>query len=94
MKLKRQSLVSQGSLSRMLQAAAESWKRCDFQQSIEILERASRLDPANSGILLDLGNFYGNRYDYAAAERCFEKAVRIDAPGKTETLAIAGKIEP
>jgi Tfp pilus assembly protein PilF len=75
----------------MLQAAAESWKRCDFQQSIGILERASRLDPANSGILLDLGNFYGNRYDYAAAERCFEKAVRL-TPQKTETLAIAGKL--
>ena len=54
----------------------ESWQRRDFQQGIEILERASRLDPANAGILLDLGRFYGKRYDYAAAERCFEKAVR------------------
>ena len=90
MKLKRQALVSQGSLSRMLQAATESWKRCDFQQSIEILERVSRLDPANSGILLDLGGFYGKRYDYAAAERCFEQAVRI-APRKTEALAVAGQ---
>jgi Tfp pilus assembly protein PilF len=32
---------------------------------------------------------YGLRYDYAAAERCFEKAVRI-AKKKSETLAIAG----
>ena len=85
MKLKRRALVSQGSLSRMLQAAAESWQRRDFQQSIDILERASRLDPANAGILLDLGRYYGKRYDYAAAERCFEKAVRI-APRKTEAL--------
>jgi tetratricopeptide (TPR) repeat protein len=91
MKLKRQSLVSKGSLSRMFQAATESWQRRDFQQSIEILERASRLDPGNSGILLDLGNFYGQRYDYAAAERCFEKAVR-QAPQKTETLVIAGQL--
>jgi Flp pilus assembly protein TadD len=89
MKLKRQSLVSQGSLSRMLQSADEAWKRKDFQQGIEILERASRLDPANAGILLDLGRMYGLRYDYAAAERCFEKAVRI-APKKTETLTAAG----
>jgi len=90
MKLKRQSLVSQGSLSRLFQAATESWKRGDFQQGIEILERASRLDPANSGIWLDLGGFYGNRHDYAAAERCFEKAVRI-APNKTNALAAAGQ---
>ncbi len=90
MKLKRQSLVSQGSLSRMLRAANESWQRRDFEQSIETLERASRLDPGNSGILLDLGGFYGKRYDYAAAERCFEKAVRI-APGKTAALAAAGR---
>ena len=90
MKLKRQSLVSQGSLSRMFQAATESWQRRDFQQSLEILERASRLDPANSSILLDLGHFYGKRYDYAAAERCFEKAVRI-APRKTDALVAAGQ---
>ncbi|MFZ0825878.1 MAG: sulfotransferase [Verrucomicrobiia bacterium] len=74
----------------MLQSASESWQRRDFQQSIEILERASRLDPANSGILLDLGRYYGKRYDYAAAERCFEKAVRM-APRKTEALVAAGQ---
>jgi tetratricopeptide (TPR) repeat protein len=90
MKFKRKSLVSQGSLSRMFQAATESWQRCDFKQSMDILERASRLDPGNSGILLDLGGLYGKRYDYAAAERCFEKAVRI-APRKTEALVAAGQ---
>src|SRR5271154_3565713 len=90
MKLKRKSSVSQGSLTRMLQAAGEAVKRKDFQQHIELLERASRLDPANSGILLQLGRAYGLRYDYAAAERCFEKAIRV-APKKTEALAAAGK---
>jgi hypothetical protein len=59
MKLKRQSLVSQGSLSRMLQEATEPWKRCDFKQSIETIERISRLDPANASILFDLGGLYG-----------------------------------
>ena len=68
----------------------EAWQRRDFQQAIETLERASRLDPANSGILLDLGRFYGKRYDYAAAERCFEKAVRV-APRKMEALVAAGQ---
>jgi tetratricopeptide (TPR) repeat protein len=46
--------------------------------------------PANSGLLLDLGRAYGKRHDYAAAERCLEKAIRV-APQKTETLAIAGQ---
>ena len=90
MKLKRKLLVSQGSLVRMLQEATESWKRCDFQKSIEILERASRLDTANPGLQLDLGGLYGKRYDNAAAERCFEQAVRM-APRKTDALVIAGQ---
>src|SRR5271154_896421 len=88
--MKRPQLVSQGSLARMLQAAGEAWTRKDFQQNIEFLERASRLDPANASILLQLGRAYGLRYDYAAAERCFEKAIRV-APKKTEALAAAGK---
>ena len=32
----------------MLQAAEQAWQIKDFQQNLEILERASRLDPANS----------------------------------------------
>ena len=71
--MKRQRLVSQRSLSRQFQEAAEAWKRQDYQQSIEILERAARLDPANASIHLDLGRAYGMRYDYGAAERCLER---------------------
>jgi tetratricopeptide (TPR) repeat protein len=91
MKLKRQLLVSQGSVFRMIQTADEAWKRRDFQQCFESLERASRLDPANPRILLILGQRYGLRYDYAAAQRCFDKAVRL-ATGKSETLATAGQL--
>ena len=54
------------------------------------MERASRLDPANAGLLLDLGRMHALRYHYAAAEHCFEKAVRI-ASKKTETLVTAGQ---
>jgi len=90
MKLKRPSLVSKGTLTRLLQAAGESWKRCDFQQAIELMERAHRLDSANPGLLLDLGRLYGLRYDYANAERCFEQAVRI-APKKSQALVVAGR---
>src|SRR5271155_2359064 len=87
--MKQPQLVSTDSLNRMLRAAEEAWNRRDFQQNIELLERASRLDPANAGILLQLGRMYGLRYDYAAAERCYEKAVRI-APQKTQALWAAG----
>jgi tetratricopeptide (TPR) repeat protein len=89
--MKRPQLVSPGSLNRMLQSANEAWERRDFQQSFELLERASRLDPANSRILLQMGQQYGRRCDYAAAERCFEKAVRV-APRKTEVLATAARL--
>jgi tetratricopeptide (TPR) repeat protein len=91
MKLKRQSLVSQGSLNRMLQEAKAAWERRDFQQGFDLLERAHRLDPANPRILMQLGQAYGRRYDYAAAERCFEKAVRLE-PKKAEILVTVGRI--
>jgi tetratricopeptide (TPR) repeat protein len=91
MKLKRPSLVSQGSVHRMIQTADEAWKRRDFQQCFEWLERASRLDTANPSILLILGQRHGLRYDYAAAQRCFDKAVRL-ATKKSETSATAGQL--
>ena len=89
--MKRPQLVSQGSLNRMLQEANEAWNRSDFEQCFDLLERASRLDPANTRILMQLGQSYGRRYDYAGAERCFDKAVRV-ATRKAEALATAGQL--
>jgi tetratricopeptide (TPR) repeat protein len=88
--MKRPQLVSPGSLNRMFQSAEDCWKRGDIRQCIEILERASRLAPANTDVLLQLGRAHGLRYDYAAAERCFDKAIRL-APNKAEALAAAGR---
>src|SRR5450432_3108932 len=88
--MKRPSLISQGSLTRILQAAGEAWKRCDFPEAIELMERASRLNPSNAGILLDLGRMHGLRYDYAAATRCFEQAIRV-TPDKTGAMFAAGR---
>ena len=88
--MKRPQLISAGSLNRMLQAAKEAWERRDFEQSIELLERANRLDPANSKILLQLGRDHALCYQFADAENCFEKAVRV-APNKVEILAAAGR---
>jgi len=88
--MKRQRLVSQGSLSRLFQEAAEAWRKQEYQLTIELLERAARLDPANPAVLLDLGRAYGLRYDYPAAGRCLEKAIRVSAR-QEETLAEAGR---
>jgi len=90
MKLKRPQLVSQGSIARLLQAAEQAWQLKDFQQNLEILERASRLDPANSGILMQLGRVQGLRYQYAAAEQYFDRAIRL-ASNKTKAVANAGQ---
>src|SRR6516162_4081527 len=87
--MKRPTSVSKNTLNRIVQEAGDAWKRCDFQSAIEMMERASRRDPANAGILLDLGRMYGQRFDYATAEKCFERALRITGQ-KTEILVAAG----
>jgi tetratricopeptide (TPR) repeat protein len=89
----KRPLVAAGSLNRMLQAAETAWQRKDFQKCIETLQSACRLAPANADILLRLGRIYGLRYDYAAAETCFEKALRF-APRKIGMLvAIADQCQ-
>jgi tetratricopeptide (TPR) repeat protein len=88
--MKRRRFVSPGSLSRMFQEAAAAWKRQDYLQTIEILEHAAKLDPANASVHLDLGRAYGLRYNYSDAERCLEKAARV-AQRKPEALTEAGR---
>jgi tetratricopeptide (TPR) repeat protein len=87
--MKRQSLVSQGSLQRLVFSAHDAWRRCDFQKAIETMERASRLSPSNAEIFFQLGRMHGLRQNYPAAERSFEQAIRI-APRKTAAIAMAG----
>ena len=87
--MKRPTLVSAGSLNRLLQAAQQAWIQKDFPQHLELLERASRLNPSNAGIHLQLGRAHGLLYDYAAAERSFELAVRV-SPQKAQALATVG----
>jgi Tfp pilus assembly protein PilF len=87
--MKRKPLLSRGALARIFEDAAEASQRLDYEETIRILERGQRLDPANTKILLDLGLVHGMRYDYPAAERCFERALRVGAQ-KNETLVAAG----
>jgi tetratricopeptide (TPR) repeat protein len=74
----------------MFHEAAEAWRRQDYEQTIDMLARASRLDPLNAQLLLDLGRAHGMRYDHAAAERHFERAVRVSR-NQPEVLAEAGR---
>ena len=87
--MRRPQLISKGTVNRLLQTADEARSRGDFQGVVEALERASRLDPANIALLLHLGHAYGSYFDYAAAERAFDRAIRI-APNKAEVLSMAG----
>ncbi len=42
-----------------------------------MLQRAHKLDPANDKILVDLGSACAKAYDFAAAQRWFDEAVRV-----------------
>jgi tetratricopeptide (TPR) repeat protein len=83
--------VSKDSLNRMLAGADTAWRQGDFQKSLDLLEQAGQLDPANFHIQLQLGQSYGFRYDQVAAERCFEKAVSV-AQNQAQVLATAGRL--
>ncbi|MGA2686371.1 MAG: sulfotransferase [Verrucomicrobiota bacterium] len=89
MKLKRPQLVPNSSVVKLFREAELALERKDFQQNLELLERARKMDPANPAILLQLGRSHGFRFNYATAEECFEKAVQI-SNHKTLMLAMAG----
>jgi tetratricopeptide (TPR) repeat protein len=73
----------------MLRVSEAAWVRQDYQQSLEILERAAKMFPTDPCVLLDLGRAHGLRHDYAAAEQSFEKAIRV-ANWKIESFIAAG----
>jgi tetratricopeptide (TPR) repeat protein len=86
MKLKK---APEPALLRLLRDAGAAWQRQDYDEHFHLLEKASRLAPANHGLLLDIGAAYGQRYDYGAAEKYFERSVGL-APNKSDALAMAG----
>lgn len=73
----------------MLRDATLAWERQNYQHNFDLLERASRLSPNDPTILLELGNAHGRRYDFAAAEEFFEKAIRVSG-WKAEAFLAAG----
>lgn len=88
--MKRATLVSRGTLTRIFADANEAWKRCDFQRGFDLMERARRLDPANVEVMLSLGRMHGQRFDYAQAEMCFERALKLTAQ-RTDVLIAAAR---
>src|SRR5689334_7936697 len=78
-------------IERLYREAEEAWENQAYQKSISLIEKATRKEPYNPALLLDLARAYGRRYDFPAAERCIEKAVEI-SKDPTHTLGEAGRI--
>lgn len=64
-------------LSQLFEKAAEAWRQQEYPTTIALLEQATRLNPKQPGIWLDLGRAHGLRYDFAAAGRALETAVAL-----------------
>jgi tetratricopeptide (TPR) repeat protein len=78
-------------IQRLYHEAEEAWGLQDYQKSLSLIEQATRKEPYNPTLLLDLARAYGRRYDYPAAERFIEKAAQI-SQSRAQTLAAAGKV--
>jgi tetratricopeptide (TPR) repeat protein len=76
---------------KLLREASEAWGRQDYQKSIGLIEQASRKEPSNQALLFDLARAHGLRYEFAAAERCLEEAVKVSSDS-AHTLAYAGLV--
>lgn len=87
--MKRHSLVSGGTLLRLMQAAQQAYSQCKYEECFETLERARRMAPADVQILLDIGGYYVRRYENAKAAEYFDRAIKL-SPRKTATLEDAG----
>jgi tetratricopeptide (TPR) repeat protein len=88
MKMKLQRMNSRQAVARVCQEAKMAWHRKDYPQYFKIMERVSRENPADTGILLDIAAAYGMRYEYATAESWFERALRV-APSRSNALVMA-----
>ena len=78
-------------IERLYREADEAWGQQDYQKSISLIEKASRKEPHNPTLLLNLARAYGRRYDFPAAERYMEKAVQL-SPERARTLGEAGQV--
>jgi tetratricopeptide (TPR) repeat protein len=78
-------------IQRLYDEANEAWEQQDYQKSISLFGKASRKEPHNPALLLNLALAYGKRYNFSSAESCIEKAVQI-SKDRAKTLGEAGQI--
>jgi len=78
-------------IERLYREAEEAWGRQDYQKSLSLIEQATRKEPLNPSLVLDLARANGLRYDFPAAERCIEKALQVSRD-RANTLEHAGRI--
>ena len=78
-------------IQRLYHEASQAWEQQDYQKSISLFEEATRKEPHNPALFLNLARAHGKRYDFSAAERCLEKAVQI-SKDRAQTLAEAGQV--
>ncbi len=76
--------------SGLVKRAMEAWKNGQYDRSIQLFERAHRLNPNRVEILLDLGRAYGMRYRYEDADACFAQALRL-SPNNAKTFRVLGE---
>lgn len=77
-------------LPQLVKDSEAAWNSRNYQRAIAILDRASRMVPTEPLVWLYLGRCHGSRYDYAIAERCFEKAIHLEG-WKTDSFLRAGR---
>src|SRR5262245_29967112 len=82
---------TQQTVNRLLREAEGAWGQQDYQKSLQLIEQASRQEPSNPELLLNLARAHGLRYDIPAAERWIEKAVQISS-NRAHTLGEVGRI--
>lgn len=68
-----------------------AWDNLDYQKGFRLIERALRKEPRNASLMLRLAQAHVQRYDFAAGERCIEKAVKLSS-NRTRILENAGQM--
>lgn len=91
MKPPRQHSKPNPAIQRLYREAEEAWGQQDYGKSLNLIEQATRKEPFNPLLLLDLARAHGRRYDFPAAERYLEKAVQM-AADRAHMLGEAGRI--
>ena len=88
--MKKHALVAEGTIVRLTQAAQQAFRNRDYDECFETLERARRMTPANTKLLMDIGGLRLLRYENALAAESFDRAIKL-SPKKTAALEAAGR---